>query len=86
MTREEYEARRRRLDEELRAALEMVKAGHQAQVQALDLLWRIGSAAGTGSGASPSVEMQPPSRAFAERSAALREPPVALREAPAGLA
>ena len=48
MIREEYEARRRRLDEELRAAIEMLKAGHQAQVQALDLLWRIstdGSAA-----------------------------------------
>ena len=40
MTRDEYEARRRRLDEELRAAMEMLKAGHQAQVQALDLLWR----------------------------------------------
>lgn len=41
MTRDEYEARRRRLDEELRAAMEMLKAGHQAQIQALDLLWRI---------------------------------------------
>lgn len=41
MTRDEYEARRRRLDEELRAGMEMLKAGHQAQVQALDLLWRI---------------------------------------------
>ena len=33
MTRSEYEARRRRLDEELRAALELIKVGHQAQVQ-----------------------------------------------------
>jgi predicted pyridoxine 5'-phosphate oxidase superfamily flavin-nucleotide-binding protein len=41
MTRDEYEARRRRLDEELRAAMELLKMGHQAQVQALDLLWRI---------------------------------------------
>jgi hypothetical protein len=41
MTRDEYEARRRRLDEELRAAMEMLKVGHQAQIQALDLLWRI---------------------------------------------
>lgn len=40
MTRDEYEARRRRLDEEMRAAIELVKAGHQAQVQALELFWR----------------------------------------------
>jgi hypothetical protein len=40
MTRSEYEARRRQLDEEMRAAIELVKAGHQAQVQALELVWR----------------------------------------------
>lgn len=40
MTRDEYEARRRRLDEEMRVAIELVKAGHQAQVQALDVFWR----------------------------------------------
>jgi hypothetical protein len=39
MTRSEYEARRRRLDEELRAVLEAVQAGHQARVQLLDLMW-----------------------------------------------
>lgn len=41
MTRNEYEARRRRLDEELRAAMELLKAGHLAQVQMLDLLWKM---------------------------------------------
>lgn len=41
MTRSEYEARRRRLDEEMRAAIELVRSGHQAQVQALELLWRM---------------------------------------------
>ena len=56
MTREEYEARRRRLDEELRAALEMLKAGHQSQVQTLDLLWRM-SAEG---GAPPPEPASPP--------------------------
>ncbi|HWM90513.1 MAG TPA: hypothetical protein VN493_07065 [Thermoanaerobaculia bacterium] len=45
MTRSEYEARRRRLDEELRVAMDLVKAGHQAQVQMLDLLWRTAKAA-----------------------------------------
>lgn len=41
MTRSEYEARRRRLDEEMRAAIELVRSGHQAQMQALELLWRM---------------------------------------------
>src|SRR5687767_2786735 len=54
MTRDEYEARRRRLDEEMRAAIELVKAGHQAQVQALDVFWR------TSGGAAPEPEAPPP--------------------------
>ena len=55
MTREEYEARRRRLDEEMRAAVELVKAGHQAQVQALELLWRM-----SGEGAAEPTPPPPP--------------------------
>lgn len=43
MTRSEYEARRRALDEELRAVLEAVHAGHQARVQLLDLMWGMAS-------------------------------------------
>ena len=39
MTREEYEERRRRLDEELRAGRELLEASHRAQVRALDLHW-----------------------------------------------
>lgn len=39
MTREEYEERRRRLDEELRAGMELLEASHRAQVRALDLHW-----------------------------------------------
>jgi hypothetical protein len=38
MTRTEYEAQRRRLDEEMRVAIELVKAGHQAKIQVLDLM------------------------------------------------
>lgn len=52
MTRNEYEARRRRLDEELRAAMELLKAGHLAQVQMLDLLWKL-STDGTAAPATP---------------------------------
>ncbi|MES1240374.1 MAG: hypothetical protein ABUT39_02025 [Acidobacteriota bacterium] len=65
MTRDEYEARRRRLDEELRAALELLKAGHQAQLQALDLLWKTstdGGATPPGPAALPAPERSRPRR------------------------
>ena len=39
MTREEYEERRRRLDAELRAGIELLEQGHRAQIRALDLVW-----------------------------------------------
>jgi hypothetical protein len=39
MTREEYEDRKRRLDEQLRAGVEMLEAGHRQQVRELDLAW-----------------------------------------------
>lgn len=39
MTREDYEERRRRLDDELRAGRELLEASHRAQVRALDLHW-----------------------------------------------
>jgi len=39
MTREEYEERRRRLDAELRAGVDLLEQGHRAQVRALDLVW-----------------------------------------------
>jgi len=60
MTRDEYEARRRRLDEELRFAMELLKAGHQAQVQALDLLWRISTDGATAPAPSSAVPAPAP--------------------------
>jgi hypothetical protein len=39
MTREEYEDRKRRLDEQLRAGVELLEAAHRQQVRALDLVW-----------------------------------------------
>jgi hypothetical protein len=39
MTREEYDERRRRLDEQLRAGVELLEAAHRQQVRALDLVW-----------------------------------------------
>jgi hypothetical protein len=57
MTREEYEARRRRLDEELRVAIELVEQGHRARVQSLDLAWH---ASASGAPAPLSVAPFPP--------------------------
>lgn len=40
MTRDEYEAHRRRLADELRAAIELAEEGYRARVRALDLAWQ----------------------------------------------
>ncbi len=60
MTRSEYEARRRRLDEELRAVLEAVQAGHQARVQLLDLMWGMSSTGVSEPQAPPPAAPMPP--------------------------
>jgi len=39
MTREEFEDRKRRLDEQLRASFELLEAAHRHQVRALELVW-----------------------------------------------
>ena len=39
MTRDDYDERRKRMDEELRAGIELLQAAHAAQVRALDLVW-----------------------------------------------
>ncbi|HKI04806.1 MAG TPA: hypothetical protein VKK31_22700 [Thermoanaerobaculia bacterium] len=41
MTREEYEAHKQRLEEQLRAGIEILKAAHDQQVRALDVVWMI---------------------------------------------
>jgi hypothetical protein len=43
MTRDEYEARKRRLEEERQAGIELLEAGHQAQLRALELVWMLSS-------------------------------------------
>lgn len=42
MTREEFEERRRQLDAELRAGIELLEASHRARVRALEHLWEEG--------------------------------------------
>jgi hypothetical protein len=39
LNRAEYQRLRRQLDEELRAGIEMLRAGHRAKVEALEELW-----------------------------------------------
>ena len=39
MTRQEFEERRQRLDEELRTGIELLEASHRARVRALEHLW-----------------------------------------------
>ena len=39
MNQAEYQRRRRQLDEELRAGIEMLQEGHRTKVEALDSLW-----------------------------------------------
>lgn len=39
MNRAEYQRLRRQLDEELRAGIDMLRAGYRAKVEALDALW-----------------------------------------------
>jgi hypothetical protein len=39
MTREEYEQRKRRLEEQLAEGIELLRAGFRQQIRALDLVW-----------------------------------------------
>src|SRR4051794_37322034 len=39
MTRDEYEQRKRRLEEELQAGMELLATAHRHQVRALELVW-----------------------------------------------
>jgi len=54
VTREEYEQRRRQLEAERRAGLELIEAAHQAQIRALELVWLAG-----GDGTAAAVALPP---------------------------
>jgi hypothetical protein len=41
MTRNEYELHKRRLEEQLRAGIQLLETAYQAQVKALDLVWML---------------------------------------------
>ena len=64
MTREQYEQHKRRLDEQLRAGIQLLESAHQAQVRALDVVWMLqaeepGTAAVAGPAALSSPEPTP---------------------------
>lgn len=77
MKRNEYEQRKRILDEQLRVALDLVHAGHRAQFQMLELLWR------TSEGEEDATQAAAPSEAtpFPEPQEAVPPPPKQRREA-----
>lgn len=71
MTHDEYEQRKRRLEEELRAGVELLEAAHRHQLRALHLVW----AAAGGEG----VEIPPPA---ATAPAPPVAPPQPIRRGP----
>lgn len=59
MTREEYDERKRLIDEQHRSTIELIEAGRQAQHRALDLIWLAGAEGGVtlASGSSPVLRL-----------------------------
>jgi hypothetical protein len=64
MTRDEYERRKGRLEEQLRAGIELMESAYRAQVRALDLVWMVQAEEETALPASghaaPAPAKQPP--------------------------
>lgn len=54
MTREEYEQRKRRLEEQFRAGVELLEIGYREQMRALELVWGARSGEGSAEEAAPS--------------------------------
>lgn len=66
MTRDEYEARKRRLEEELRSGMELLQAAFQTQFRALEMVW-MGASGETVS--TPQAAAVPPPAPEAKRPA-----------------
>ena len=60
MTREDYEAQKRRLAEQHRALLEMLETAHQTQLRALEIVWRMMSGEGSAESLLPRLAAAPP--------------------------
>ena len=76
MTREQYEQRKRRLEEQLRAGIQLLETAYLAQVRALDLVWML-QAEESGAGADLPVSLAAPGApapASQERPVATKQP------------
>ena len=77
MTREQYEQRKRRLEEQLRAGIQLLESAYLAQVRALDLVWML-QAEESGAGAAMALSSLPapgtPAPASQERPPARSQP------------
>jgi len=60
MTREEYEQRKRRLEEQFRAGIELLEVGYREQLRALELVWNARSEVGRVPAAPAVPEAAPP--------------------------
>jgi hypothetical protein len=74
MTREQYEARKLRLEEERQAAMELVQASYNTQLRALEMVWMSFSGEHVAT-PSPTPPPPPPTPAPVPVSAAPQKPP-----------
>ncbi|HEY0513451.1 MAG TPA: hypothetical protein VGH73_16190 [Thermoanaerobaculia bacterium] len=56
MTREEYEQRKRRVEEQLREGIALLETAHRRQLQALELVWMTSTDEDLASGPKPAAE------------------------------
>jgi len=67
MTREHYDQRRRQLDTELRAGIDLLESAHRLQVHALDLAWSMLSQEPLAPAAPAASPARPPEKPPAKR-------------------
>jgi hypothetical protein len=60
MTREQYEQRKQRLDEQLRSGIELLEASHRMQVRALEMVWSMSAEEALPSRVPPAETASPP--------------------------
>ncbi len=70
MTREQYEATKHRLEEELRAGIELLERAHTAQLRALDLVWMLHAQEEAPAAAAPAPPAPAPPAAAPRRKTA----------------
>ncbi|HVG09956.1 MAG TPA: hypothetical protein VNM67_19800 [Thermoanaerobaculia bacterium] len=60
MTRDEYERRKQRIEEQLRAGIELMESAYRAQMRALDLVWMVQAEEDAEAPPPPSVQVPLP--------------------------